>query len=84
MGTTGSTPAASTAVDRKPGGSSGSKTTKKNVPPPPIKHQQQHTATSSPALKKNPKNYVDMGIEDEGGEPERGVFVCSVVCVVAR
>lgn len=62
MGTTGSTPAP-TSNDRKGQGSA--KTSRRAVPPPaPAKHQ-----SSSPALKKGPKNYVDMGIDPED-EPE--------------
>ncbi len=69
MGTTGSTPAP-TAVERKhPTTTTAAKAGKKNVPAPPIKHQ--HSASSSPAPKKGPKNYVDMGIEEEGA-PEQG------------
>lgn len=63
MGTTGSTPA-NTPVGGKAAGSG--KTRRPN--PPPIKHHHS-PASSSPAPKKSPKNYVEIeGAEEEGGE----------------
>ena len=65
MGTTGSTPA--TAASDRPKGQGSGKVARKAVSAPaPVRQHQQ----SSPAqlLKKGPKNYVDMGIEDEGDE----------------
>jgi hypothetical protein len=64
MGTTGSTPATPSTERSK--GHGGSKGTRKPVSTPAIpKHQ---PPSSSPALKKGPKNYVDMGIEEESEE----------------
>ena len=66
MGTTGSTPATS-ASDKK--GHQSSRPSKRPAATPPVKH---HSSSSSPALKKGPKNYVDMGIEDDNEAHELG------------
>lgn len=68
MGTTNSTPTpgASSAGDKK---GAPSKPARRPAPPPstkPVHHGS--TSSGSPFLKKDPKNYVDMGIEEEAGE----------------
>lgn len=63
MGTTGSTPAPTSGESRKTT-SSKSNVRKPAVPIAPVKH--------SPAPKKGPKNYVDMGIEEDEDQFEQG------------
>lgn len=66
MGTTGSTPAPA-STERK---GQGSAKTSRKAAPPPTSAKHQSSSSPSPALKKGPKNYVDMGIEEEESEAQ--------------
>ncbi len=78
MGTTNSTPAGGGAGV----GKAGSSKTAKPRPPPPAggshgRPQPAHLNTSSPSTaKKNPRNYIDMGVDDEEVKTEQGKSIC--------